>query len=396
MMSEVQTTHPWLTFTLDVSRVPTRTWVVLGEAAAILGFIRTVPLLPEESRSLHEIFLAKGALATTAIEGNTLTEEQARLQIEGQLNLPPSKRYLGTEIDNVVGAWNEMASQVFGGGHRELSPQWICDLNRKILTDVPLPEEAIPGQFRLHNVTVGRYRGAEARFVEPLMDRYCSWLSDAHVWKVDDDAMGLPVAIIKAIVAHVYFAWIHPFGDGNGRTARLIEAYLLMRAGAPSIAVHLLSNFYNATRSEYYRQLDAASRSGGDLVPFITYAVQGFVDELKQQIEIIRGQQMRVTWEKVVRDGLKSESRSVADRREALLLALFKHYVTVGDLFVTRAGLVKLDPEVALAYAKPTEKTLTRDLNALTSKGFIVREPGKGVKAAVNLVLGLLPSTVDQ
>jgi hypothetical protein len=54
--------------------------------------------------------------------------------------------------------------------------------------------------------------------------------------------------LIAAVVAHVYFEWIHPFGDGNGRTGRLIELKLLLEAGVPQPAAHLLSNHYNATR----------------------------------------------------------------------------------------------------------------------------------------------------
>jgi Fic family protein len=84
-------------------------------------------------------------------------------------------------------------------------------------------------------------------------------------------------AILKAVVAHLYLAWIHPFGDGNGRTARLVEFQILLSSGVPSPAAHLLSNHYNQTRSEYYRQLDRASKSGGELAPFIEYGARGFV-----------------------------------------------------------------------------------------------------------------------
>lgn len=72
------------------------------------------------------------------------------------------------------------------------------------------------------------------------------------------------MAILKAIAAHLYLAWIHPF-DGNGRTARLMELRLLLAAGVTTPATHLLSNHYNLTRGEYYRQLDAASRTGNPL-----------------------------------------------------------------------------------------------------------------------------------
>jgi hypothetical protein len=56
------------------------------------------------AQGLHRLYLEKGALATTAIEGNTLTENEVLQHLEGTLKLPPSKEYPGQEIDNIVGA----------------------------------------------------------------------------------------------------------------------------------------------------------------------------------------------------------------------------------------------------------------------------------------------------
>lgn len=64
----------------------------------------------------------------------------------------------------------------------------------------------------------------------------------------------------------------------------------------PSPAAHLLSNHCNQTRAEYYRQLDHASKSGGDIAPFIGYVVRGFVDGLREQLEKISTQQWDVVW----------------------------------------------------------------------------------------------------
>ena len=92
-------------------------------------------------------------------------------------------------------------------------------------------------------------------------------------------------AVIEAIVVHIYIAWIHPFEDGNGRTARLLEFYLLLRAGVPNIASHILSNHYNDTRAEYYRQLNYASETG-DLKEFIQYVLLRFRDGLEKVIQL--------------------------------------------------------------------------------------------------------------
>ena len=131
-------------------------------------------------------------------------------------------------------------------------------------------EDVVPGAIRRHSVTVGRYLGAPAEDCRYLLERLCTWLEATDF--APQPGVELVYAILKAIVAHVYLASIHPFGDGNGRTARVMEFQILMVAGVPTPAAHLRSNHYEETRAEYYRQLDAASRSGGDLIPFIESA----------------------------------------------------------------------------------------------------------------------------
>src|ERR1019366_3875064 len=94
-------THPWINFDIDLRRASPRLWLMLGEACSKCDNLATAALLPETARALHQLYLAKGALATTAIEGNTLTEEQALQLLEGKLKLPPSKEYLAREVKNI-------------------------------------------------------------------------------------------------------------------------------------------------------------------------------------------------------------------------------------------------------------------------------------------------------
>ncbi|MBV9999500.1 MAG: Fic family protein [Verrucomicrobia bacterium] len=107
------------------------------------------------------------------------------------------------------------------------------------------------------------YRGAPPDDCPLLVDRLCEWFSSSDFSPLK--GLETVYAIVKTVVAHLYLAWIHPFDDGNGRTSRLVEFYLLLHAGIPSPAAHLLSNHYNQTRTEYYRQLRNASASGGNI-----------------------------------------------------------------------------------------------------------------------------------
>ena len=101
-MRTFERTHPWISFRIDLRKAAPTLWLLLGEAASKCEHIAGVPLRPSVAQSLHQLYLAKGALATTAIEGNTLTETEVLAHLQGKLRLPPSKEYLGQEVDNCV------------------------------------------------------------------------------------------------------------------------------------------------------------------------------------------------------------------------------------------------------------------------------------------------------
>ncbi len=361
-----QETHPWIRFQLDLRHADYTLWLRLGEAQAKCEQIVGVPLLPEVAEYLHQVFLAKGALATTAIEGNTLSEEEALKLVRGELELPPSKEYLGQEIENIVNACNMVAEGVLSGDLSDLTLDGFRKLNALVLYELPIREDVHPGEIREHDVGVGRYRGVAPRDCEYLLTSLCDWLNGKGF--LPGEQRRTAGGILKAIVAHLYLAWIHPFGDGNGRTARLIECQLLLSCGIPMAAAHLLSNHYNQTRTEYYRQLDQASRSGGELIPFINYALQGFIDGLDEQIQMIKHQQFHVHWINHVHNQFRDKDGPTQIRRRRLILDL-----TESGQPVPIAELRHITPRIAEAYAGKTDRTIRRDVNALAEMGLLKR-----------------------
>ncbi len=99
-----------------------RSWLLLGEAWSKTEHVAGVPLRPTVAQRLHQIYLSKGVHGTTSIEGNTLSEEEVLRQVQGDLDLPPSRRYLGDEVDNVVAACNQIVDDVVHGRSLELTP----------------------------------------------------------------------------------------------------------------------------------------------------------------------------------------------------------------------------------------------------------------------------------
>ena len=383
-MRTFERTHPWISFRIDLSRAPANLWIDLGEAASKCEHLSKVMMRPETAAHLHQVFLAKGVAATTAIEGNTLSEDDVLRAVEGKLQVPPSQQYLKQEVDNIIDACNMIGRQLMEGTLPDFSSDLIRQYNRLVLDKLPPEEGTIPGELRHHSVLVGQvYRGAPAEDCELLLDRLSAWLASPDF--APPPGREIVYAIIKAVVAHLYLAWIHPFGNGNGRTARLLELHILLAAGVSSPASHLLSNHYNLTRTEYYRQLDYASKSGGDILPFLSYAVAGFVDGLRSQLETVWQQQRDVFWRDYVHEKFKQQN-SVSDiRQRHLAIDLGKR-----EGWVPLTEVSALTPRLAAAYAGKTSKTIQRDLNALAASGLIVRQP-RAVRAKKEVLFAFLP-----
>ncbi len=378
-------THPWITFRLDLKQAPWQLWNHVGEAHSKCRHLARTPLPLARARKMERLYLAKGALASAAIEGNSLSEEQAVAAVEGNLELPQSQEYLQQELENVIQAITGLEREIHEEGRFEITPERLQELNRQILADLTIEDYVVPGEFRTGAIAVGTvYRGAPAYDCEFLVQSMCDWLNGPDFRHDGDDLAGdFLHAFLKAAIAHVYIAWIHPFGDGNGRTARLVEFGILTAAGIPSVAAHLLSNHYNATRSNYYRQLAHASKSGGDLIPFLAYAAEGFVGELQQQLNDVHEWIIQATWVNHVHS-IFPDRTVTARRQRDLVLAL------PSDRFVARADLSTLTPQLAVAYANKQSKTITRDLNALTKLELIERGPN-GVRARREIMLSFLP-----
>ncbi|MCC5815793.1 MAG: Fic family protein [Leptospira sp.] len=275
------------------------------------------------------------------------------------------------EVKNVLDALNLLRDEMISGRPAfVLSSDRIKQFHKLIGKELGDHLEAIPGQFRTHEVTVGKnYRAPSFRYVDNLMDRFCEWVRDEFHF---EKGQSFSTAIIQAIVCHVYIAWIHPFGDGNGRTARLVEFFLLLRAGVPDIASHILSNFYNETRNDYYKFLGETSRNGGDITPFIKYALTGFKDGLKQVLEKINENQLYTSWRNYVNEVFDNDpspsTKKVKKRQMSLILSMEL------STSYTEATLLRVNSAVEIEFMNQSKRTINRDLGHLIELGLLINE----------------------
>ncbi|MCY3719500.1 MAG: Fic family protein [Anaerolineaceae bacterium] len=389
-MRTYEKTHPWITFAFDENKLDSKTWMLLGQTQAKCEHISMAPLMPSLSEELHRVYLAKGVHATTAIEGNSLSEEQVREKVDGRLELPPSKEYLGKEVGNIIDACNEIANQTFEGQVTGLAIEDICHFNAMVLNGLEDLVEGVPGKLRApgHEVRVANYRGAPPEDLGYLLNRMCERLNRGFA--PPQENLRIAYGILRAIFAHLYLAWIHPFGDGNGRTARLLELRILLEAGVPKPAAQLLSNHYNDTRADYYRHLRLSSNQTEGHYSFFTYALQGFVDGLNEQIHRIEEQQFVVHWINAVENAFLNErASSTTNRRKRLILDM----MTLGRPVPVR-DIRNVSEWMRISYENKTQKTVMRDLNRLGDMN-LIRATTDGYIPNFEIVLARLPRVLQ-
>ena len=368
--ADLQSRYPHIRFQLHWDLSPDVTYQ-LGQCQAIVDALCELPMQPSYRKRRLKVSLNKGAQATTAIEGNTLTHDEVAKVAEGE-PLSKSKAYQAQEVANILDAMNSLLGRVASDADVQvITPQLIKEFHVMVGRDLGEHFDAIPGRFRQDERVVGPYKTPRHEDVPELVRLMCEWLKAQFGFS--SGRQTFKEAVVQAIVTHVYLEWIHPFGDGNGRTGRLVEFYILLRAGNPDIASHVLSNFYNETRPEYYRQLDRASKDK-DLTAFIRYAVQGYLDGLTESLTHVKDSMIEVAWRYLVHETFaehKTLKKEVFKRRRRLVLFMpLNTWLGLDQLPLLEASLAR-------EYAQLSERTLERDLEALKDMNLIVEDDGK-------------------
>ncbi|MDE0498000.1 MAG: Fic family protein [Acidimicrobiaceae bacterium] len=390
---EYTDTHPWIDFDASVAnRLDAQSWMRIGEAYARCAELSGTPLAPAMADALHRHALIRGAQATVAIEGNTLTVEQVASIYAGEFSAPQSRAYQEREVRNVLEAFERLDGMVMEDGNLHLSAELICETNRWVLDGVDPDAASAPGTIRSHSVVVGPYVGPPARDCWHLLERLAEWLDGDDFrptsGESDENRDAFARTVLSALLAHLYIAWIHPFPDGNGRTARLLEYVILARSGmVPLAAANLMANHFNLTRDRYYARLAAASRER-DVLGFLAYGIEGLVDGLVEHSAAVRAQHLGLAWQSYVAETMARFPTSPAsERQRALVMAL-----APGEK-VPRSDIAGLTPQLAQQYARTGPRTLARDLNRLEYAG-LIDVSTEGISARVDLMSAfLLPAS---
>jgi len=245
----------------------------LARAEALAEVIQGIPVSPFVETALNRLNILRAVRANTALEGADLSEDEVRLVLDSSSQVLASTRGREEqETRNADEAMRYVAGLLSDEPDRPIDEETICRINELLTQKIEYADHE-PGHYRAHGVTAQTYVPPRTHEqVVSLMGEFVSWLNHGKVlsWP--------PVA--RAVAAHFYLVSIHPFGDGNGRTARAVESYLLYQSRINSFGFYSLANFYYRNRDTYIAKLDEVRFTTQNLMTFVRFAVDGLVEEL--------------------------------------------------------------------------------------------------------------------
>jgi len=224
--------------------------------------------LPEYTvKSLHEQMLVEWTYNSNAIEGNTLTLKETKVVLEG-ITIGGKLMREHFEAINHKDAIEYVEAIV--SQEEPFSERLIKSIHQLVLKNI---DNENAGVYRDQNVTIS---GADHippshLHLDELMGELVEWYGSCG---------GHPVE--RAARLHTHFVKIHPFVDGNGRTARLLMNFELLRSGYLPVVIQV------ADRLAYYEALDTA-HTKGDYSAFIKMVVESEIAVLEEHLRLIAG-----------------------------------------------------------------------------------------------------------
>jgi len=223
--------------------------LVLERALLALGRLDSIStLLPDPHLFLYS-YVRREAVVSSQIEGTQSSLSDLLLfELEEVPGVPVLDDVV--EVSNYVAALEHGLTRLREGF--PLSNRLIREMHEKLLSRGRGSEQS-PGEFRRSQNWVGGARPGNAHFVPPPPQHVEDCMAALERF-IHQEQPPLP-ALVKAALAHVQFETIHPFLDGNGRTARALEALMLQRVGLRDTLFIAMSNYYYEEKAGYLNAL---------------------------------------------------------------------------------------------------------------------------------------------
>ena len=344
---------------------------------ALASVIRGIPIPPSVQQRLDRLNILRAVGGTIGIEGTELSTDEISRIMASPLDSSPLGPGRGREEQEARNA-NELmeyvAEYIKRNPDRQISEPLILEFHRVLTQGIAYPYNE-PGRYRNHAVTVGSYRPpATGEEVRRLMAEFVNWFNTGVPGSWDP--------VIRAIVAHFYLVSIHPFGDGNGRTSRAVESFMLYKAGVNVRGYYSLANYFYRHRPEYIDSLNLVQMRGEtDLTPFVAFALTGLVQELEAVHSEVLAEVRVLAFRDHARLTLAEAGRLGIPAGERQLHFLTELAGGPVSLRLLRSG----GHHLSRLYRRVTSRTLSRDINSLKDLDLIVIE-GDEIRANLELM----------
>ena len=307
-------------------------------------------LVPKWEVSLRKDALIRATHASTAIEGNPLTIEEVSQLAQGRKVMAARKAEL--EVLNYLRVLENIEKYQEQG---KITEKIILKLHKDISKEI-LEKPEYEGRYRELQVYVGNRATGKVVFMPPppedvpkLMNEFIEWINSDNSYHLDP--------VIVAGVSHYEFVRIHPFIDGNGRTARALATLILNLQKFDIKKFFALDDYYDSDRTAYYKALDSVNPTTLDLTQWLEYFTNGVLISITKVKEKV----LRLSLEKHKKD---SKGQIPLTERQMKLIEYLQQNgrITAGDA----ARMFEITRQAAL---KELTKLVKLEIIKLEGKG---------------------------
>ena len=320
--------------------------------------IKDMPLTPRVLAGLKETSRIVTTHYSTVIEGNRLTEREVREVLKGQA-------IQGRERDEkeVKGYFNAL-DEVAVLAKKHIVTESNIQLLHGLIIGKNVPTSYRTEQNSVVDAQTGTivYMPPEAKDVGPLMTGLIEWINEStHT---------LPIPIVAAI-AHYQFVTIHPYYDGNGRTARILTTLILHQGGYDLKGIYNLEEYYYQHLQDYYNALAVGpshnyymGRAEADITGWIEFFISGMLYSFQSV-------QKHLQAHSTAQDQSRNINALDARQKQALVLFEKNEFITSKDIeelfhFAGRTArqlLQKWVKQGFIVVADPSKKSRKYKLN---------------------------------
>ena len=317
----------------------------LTKIVMVKGFLDAVILSEDWIRKMQNRALVLEAHYTTHIEGTQLTLEQSEQLLKGQTpaNTDPDD---AKELVNYRDAFNLVADYL--NSDAPVIEGLIREIHKRLVKGVR-GDSAAPGEYRKIQNYVVNSKTKETVYTPPPVYEIQRMMRDLVVYINNPNDIH---PILVSGIAQFQLVHIHPFLDGNGRTARLLSTLCLYRKGYDFKRLFTISEYYDRNRSDYYKAIQSVRENEMDMTTWLEYFTHG----LSQQMEEIKG-----FGESVIRADVLAKNYGLSERQQKAI----QYVLQYGELTIK---------EFVEICADTPRRSLQRDLKGLIDKKLVIAE----------------------